>query len=56
MRKTIRHMSGVVLVATMGLGLTAPNATAADSISTVTSVTVVVSTGTMDTTDRCIII
>jgi hypothetical protein len=48
-------MSGVALVATVGLGLSAPNAIAAESISTVTSVTVV-TTVAMDTTDRCIII
>jgi hypothetical protein len=53
--KTILQMSGVALVATVGLGLSAPNAIAAESISTVTSVTVV-TTVAMDTTDRCIII
>ena len=55
MFKTILQMSGVALVATVGLGLTAPNAVAAESISSVTSVTIV-TTVAMDTPERCIII
>lgn len=53
MRKTILRMSGVALFATVSLGLTAPNAIAAGSISTTTAVTTVVA---MDTPDRCIMI
>lgn len=53
--KTILQLSGVALFATVGLGLMAPNAIAAESISTVTAVTVV-TTVAMDTPERCIII